>query len=342
MGSANQITETPERVFYVKSRPQNADIIEIVRDEQRVFIGYPPWCAEYDPADMASCVVNLRTASDGWRNEISGYHQAMTTNRRFAQSVNIGWIVAIPRPGDGLCWLAEIAQAFEVINDPPWRSRYLDMRRRLGLERSDEASHVGDVVQSWRISNLVSVPFGRIPRWISYRLLSRQTIGEISGVRERELSAYPVLKRAIDGISDPPLEETDDLIEIERRLLTFVSPAALEHLAVALLQVERPDEMWWHIGGSGDGGSDGLGYDRHWLQSGQVQCKWLFKGSRLSEIFEESRGTTKRILVSLIHGPVDEDVPNAMFWGSREIAVLVKKHSQELSIARSLRICRGV
>jgi hypothetical protein len=43
---------------------------------------------------------------------------------------------------------------------------------------------------------------------------------------------------------------TDDLHEIERRLLTFVSPNALEHLVIALLQLERPHETWWHIGGT--------------------------------------------------------------------------------------------
>ena len=45
-----------------------------------------------------------------------------------------------------------------------------------------------------------------------------------------------------------------DLVEVERRLADFVGPSTFEHLCVALLQLEHPDEIWEHVGGSGDGG----------------------------------------------------------------------------------------
>ncbi len=59
MENIEQVVATPERVFFVKCRPQNADIIDIVRSEGRVFIGYPPWRrnAAYDPANIPACVV---------------------------------------------------------------------------------------------------------------------------------------------------------------------------------------------------------------------------------------------------------------------------------------------
>jgi hypothetical protein len=339
---AEHITEIPERVFFVKCRPQDADIIDIVRSEQRVFIGYPPWRrgTHYDPLNMASCLVNLGSAGEHWQDEVEvgRYRTTMKTNRGFALSVKKGWIVAIPRPGAGVCWLAEITDHFELIDNPSWRARYLDFRRGQGLDCSNEDSHVGDIVQSWRFSSLVEVPFGRIPRWITYRLLSRPTIGNIYGFPELGLHAHATLKRFIDGISDPPMTDTNDLHEIQRRLLTFVSPAALEHLCVGLLQLERPDEMWWHIGGSGDGGADGLGYTHDWIPTGLVQCKWYFNGSHLSDVFNAPSKKMKRILVSLIHGRVEHDVQGAEFWGREHIAMLVKKHANELSVARSLRI----
>jgi len=334
------ITEAPERVFFVKCRPQGADIIDIVQSEKRVFIGYPPWRrgAQYDPASMTSCVVDLGSAAECWKEEVHPYHQAMKTNHKFASSVKKGWIVVIPRPGDGVCWLAEIADSFELIDNPPWRERYFQFRRQQGLDCTDEASHAGDIIQSWRFSTLVVVPFGRVPRWISYRLLSRPTIGEIYGFPELGLHAHATLSRFIHGIPDPPITDTDDLHEIERRLLTFVSPSALEHLCVALQQLEHPDEMWWHIGGSGDGGADGLGYTHDWIQTGLLQCKWHFAGGLLSEFFGAPSSNTKRLLASLIHGHVEQDVQSAEFWGREQIAVLVKKHAKNLPMARSLRI----
>jgi hypothetical protein len=97
-----------------------------------------------------------------------------------------------------------------LVDKPKWKERYLQRRLDLGLDCDNEASHVGDVVQSWRFSRAVSVPFGQIPRWISYRLLSRSTIGEIYGIPKLGLRAHAVLKRFIDGASDPPLNETAD------------------------------------------------------------------------------------------------------------------------------------
>lgn len=338
--NAGHVTEVPERVFFVKCRPQDADIIQLVRSEQRVFIGYPPWRrdAPYDPSNIAGCVVDLGAADEGWRGEVRNYSPSMKTNRGFALSVKKGWIVAIPRPGDGVCWLAEIADGFELVDNPSWRTQYLELRQRLGLDCSKEDSHVGDVVQSWRFSNLIGIAFGRIPRWITYRLLSRPTIGEIYGFPELGLHAHATLKRFIDRATDPPLTDTDDLHEIQRRLLTFVGPAVLEHLCVALLQLERPDEMWWHIGGSGDGGADGLGYTHDWIPKGLLQCKWFFTGSRLSDVFGAPRNNMKRILASLIHGEVEQNVQGADFWGREHIATLVRKHANDLPIARSLRI----
>jgi hypothetical protein len=340
MAHPDHISEVAERVFFVKCRPQSADILKLVLSEGRVFIGYPPWRigTDYEPRDIASCVVDLSSAGDDWKASVRSYHPSMKTNWGFAKSVKPGWIVVIPRPGEGVCWVAEISSKFELVNDPPWRSDYLRLRQELGLEAENEASHVGDVIQSWRFSRAVAVPFGLIPRWISYRLLGRSTLGEIYGVPALGLRAHAVLKRFLDGSAEPPLTPTNDLQEIGRRLVTFVSPSALEHLAVAILQCDRPHETWWHVGGSGDGGSDGLGYSNDWTSIGMLQCKWLFNGSTCSEVFGTTTDGKQRVLASLIHGNVKRDLENAEFWGLNEIAILVRKYAALLPIAKSLRI----
>jgi hypothetical protein len=147
MNNSDHIREVPERVFFVKCRPQGADIIDLVLAEKRVFIGYPPWRrgVPYNPKNISSRVVDLRNSGDGWKSEVRDYHQSMKTNQGFASSVEKGWIVAIPRPGNGICWIAEIAGPFELVDKPKWKDRYLQRRLDLGLDCDNEASHVGDV-----------------------------------------------------------------------------------------------------------------------------------------------------------------------------------------------------
>jgi len=41
-----------------------------------------------------------------------------------------------------------------------------------------------------------------------------------------------------------------------------------------LLQLENPSERWWHVGGSGDGGADGLALGPSETITAAVQCKW--------------------------------------------------------------------
>ena len=56
-----------------------------------------------------------------------------------------------------------------------------------------------------------------------------------------------------------------------------MTPRSFEHLAVNLLQLEHPNEQWLHVGGSGDGGADGLAFKNGWTTS-VLQCKWKHIG----------------------------------------------------------------
>jgi len=331
-------------VFFVKCRPQGADIIEIVRKWRRAFVGYPPWKkgASYNPSNLSACIVDFSQPNDDWDDQIdeSEYHRSMASNRRFAKDVKAGWIAMIPRPGDGLCWLSEVTGPFELTDAPPWREEYLKLRRESGLDIRNEQSHVGDIAQSWPLSPLQKVPFARVPRWISYRLLSRPTIGEIEGFLDLELDPYDTLKSLMDGSAAEVPAETGDTAEIERRLLTYVSPSAFEHLCVSLLQLEHPGDMWWHTGGSGDGGADGQGYSSNWEFTGVLQCKWHYSGKSLSDGWAGALplGCRRHVLASLIHGEVQIDINTGEFWGRKRIAELVKKHARKVPLAKTLRV----
>src|SRR5207245_200609 len=97
-----------------------------------------------------------------------------------ATNVVPGCFAMIPRPGAGLCYVAKIAAPFQLVDHPGWFDEYLDLRGAQGLDIDDRQSHVGDVVQCWRVEKFVPIPFPLIPRWITYRLLSRNTIGVIN------------------------------------------------------------------------------------------------------------------------------------------------------------------
>ncbi len=341
------IGTTPKGAFFVKCRPQDADVIDLVRDVRRVFVGYPPWRrdAVYDPHKMSRCMIDLRTASDDWKSEVrediqeKGYGRAMAFNRGLAKSIEPGWIVAIPRPSSGCCWLGEISGAFNVVENPEWKNRYLRLRRDEKLNCDDEKSHVGDVVQNWPVKQLKKVPFGLVPRWISYRFFDRSSAGKIKGFPSLKLNAYSTLKGMLNGGAPVDLTKpTRDLQEIERRLLTFVGPAAFEHLCVALLQLEQRNLIWWHTGGSGDGGADGLAYDATWRPTAMLQCKWYLAQSQASKLKGFSNGSGKLILAALVHDPIDLDVDGVVFWGRHEIAKLTLKHRRYLPTAISLNI----
>ncbi|WP_425485132.1 restriction endonuclease [Dokdonella fugitiva] len=75
-----------------------------------------------------------------------------------------------------------------------------------------------------------------------------------------------------------PYEPTEDSDEIARRLVDLLSPASFEHLVVDVLRLERPDLMWLHVGGTGDGGADGIGFRADGTPAAILQCKLRWPG----------------------------------------------------------------
>ena len=133
--------------------------------------------------------------------------------------------------------------------------------------------------------------------------------------------------------------ETSDLNEIEERLVTDIGPGTFEHLVVALLQLERPNEVWMHVGGSGDGGVDGVGADREGRVVGLLQCKWRFDGSELP--FEEGAklgdGIT-RFVACLIHPSGLTAARGSILLDRSKIAELLLKHADRLPWAKSMQV----
>jgi hypothetical protein len=107
---------------------------------------------------------------------------------------------------------------------------------------------------------------------------------------------------------------------------------------VALLQLEHPEEVWVHVGGSGDGGLDGIGAGSGGEVVGQLQCKWRYDGSDVEIADPNFSGSVSQVLAALIHPEKVAEREGIEFWSRRKIAALVIKHAARLPIAQSLRI----
>jgi hypothetical protein len=82
MNNSDHIREVPERVFFVKCRPQGADIIDLVLAEKRVFIGYPPWRrgVPYNP-DKTGSTWRRYLAAGEMESKLAAIRQCTHTGR---------------------------------------------------------------------------------------------------------------------------------------------------------------------------------------------------------------------------------------------------------------------
>lgn len=326
--------------FYCKGRPQGADIAQFSLDQGRIFIGYPPWRrgAELDLRSVGRSIVDVLNEDPTTAYPIK-HRKQFTKNQNMVREIHGAEeaYVFMPRPAEGVCHVGRVTGDFRVENRPSWVKDYLALREKQELDVEDGyESHVGDVVQCWPVEFGPPVPFPLIPGWIRYQIMGRQTAAVIrdvvAGMGEDPVGS--VARRMHQGAWAPTLELTLDRDEVERRLIRWLTPTAFEHLAVSLLQLERPDERWMQVGGSGDGGADGLG-----LKDGQVrtvvQCKWKYDGS-----LEELAGWLKKgdvtvLAASLIH---DEDVDRGIVLDRSWFVERVLRHHERLPVARGLGI----
>ena len=171
--------------------------------------------------------------------------------------------------------------------------------------------------------------------------MGRSTLGRIKPIRLGQLQLDPF--KTLDHIIEHPERrcppKTSDHSEIEKRLVTDIGPNSFEHLVVALLQLERPEEIWSHVGGSGDGGVDGIGTDTEGKVVGLLQCKWLYDGHELPfESDTENDLKIKRYVATLIH-PIDlSQARGTILLNRSAIANLVLKHAVRLPWAKSMQI----
>ncbi len=333
-------------VFFSRCRPQDADLINIVLQVNRAFIGWPAWRPDrnYTSGCLRDSIVDLACSEEEWQALLPQFGKdrvRYSQNRNLVQKVVEGSILLVPRPRLGVVFAGRVVGPFELINDPPWAQDYLRLRKEQGLPAEDEASHVADIAQSWLVDEFRPVPFPIVPAWIRASLFGRSTYGQIKPIEELGLDPYTALDQLIEHPEQLALPWTTDESEIERRLVAHIGPSTFEHLCVALLQLEHPDEIWAHVGGSGDGGVDGTGTDERGHVTSLLQCKWRYRGGQVS-LFNPWGGTgdakERRILAALLHGnnvPIPDGVS---FWSRQQIVKLISKHASQLPLTLSMKV----
>src|SRR3989344_9094061 len=246
-------------VFIIRNKPWGkddtggADIIELVLKYKRVFVGYPPFKKDVplDEDNMASCTYDISKDSfdkDSIRDQefIGDIHK----NMNLVKDAIPGSFVIVPRPEQGYYYIGKVIK-FELVNNPPWKNEYKDIRIGQGLkwemEKSGHIYHIGDIIQSWVVEDFKQVSPFKFPAWIRHSLFGRSTFGRMKDL-DNNNQVYDIISKLYDGkeinLAD---KSTKD------KLLYFLSPETFEHFMCNLLLLENKqyNQVWIHIGGSG-------------------------------------------------------------------------------------------
>lgn len=321
-------------VFLSRNKPQCSDVIDICKKHNRTFIGYPAWRKGY--SDLARGMIDLLSSSwDDIEEELDekckkkNYRRQIKINWNLVREIDCGCITLIPRPDRGFIYTG-IVENFFFEGNPRWADEYIELRRERGLDTKCVISHLSDVAQGWKVDKWRKIPFPAFPAWIRKSFFGRSTVARIHPSRFG--NPYEVLDKWIDSPQRPISEWTMEISEIEKRLAWNIGPNEFEHLVVALLQLEQPDRVWRHVGGSGDGGVDGMGSSADGEPCALVQCKW--NGGD-----PEIPGDWKReyYFATLLEDP-SRGNDSIYLWDRRKIVELVKKHARRLPWAQAMRI----
>jgi hypothetical protein len=333
-------------VLFCRCRPQGCDAIDLVLREKRVFIGYPAWRVGkfLQDHEFHNAVIDLRDPNqdlEALDPQVGGvYKRQISGNRRLVREVDSGAIMLVPRPARGIVYAGRVLE-FELVNNPQWGNDYLTLRRAQGLSTDPPGSHLGDVVQGWRVDRWREIPHSAVPAWIRGSLFGRSSLGRIAPLhlKEFQLEPFEVLNHLIEHPEKICPPQTAEPKEIEKRLVTDIGPGTFEHLVVALLQLERPNEIWMHVGGSGDGGVDGVGADRKGRVVGLLQCKWRYDGNELPFEGEVERGRDiTRFVAALVHPAGLMAARGSILLDRPKIAELLLKHADRLPWAKSIQV----
>lgn len=338
-------------VFYIQCKPWGTDPVDLIRRHNILFFGYPVFRGpetEYDRNHMSHSIVDPSGGQDDWdkwlnrsatwhpdmsERERSSYRVQANKNRKFVREViKPGDIALLARPNRGVVYCTRI-ETFELVDSPPWADEFASLLDDQGRQKRYES----EISQCWRVEPFTEIRIPHIPGWIRSSSFGRASYNRV--VPPDGLDPFQAMTDVMRGIyAHRPAGWTQSVGEIGKLLVGNLSPASFEHLMVSLMQLENPSQTWLHVGGSGDGGVDGMGTLQDGSLAALLQCKFRLGSSK--EIFSSAVVDTapERIVASLLH-PAAPKIPLGIrFIGRDEVAALVLKHSARLPEALTLHI----
>lgn len=361
-------------VLFVKGRSYNRlDLLNFFQKSGRITIGYVAWrqtdIASQEWESLAGNLKALNLHILPPKQAVDTLHFAarrdakiIKFNATLQEQIKADDFIVIPRPATGRFFLGQVASSFTVFDDDP--SDLLgeeEKREILSIADSEpNRSHAicnlyGQVLQGWRLRPLGElgekqeflreVPLFLVPSVIRKAMASRRSHGRVSipgGKSNVDLTA-----RILNGLlgSTMKRERPSELIE---RLRLELTPQSFEHLCVDLLNCESNGARWIHVGGAGDGGIDGAGFDATGALVGVLQCKYQANVSpralvaKVRELLKGLAGGNVRIvLASLWHEGqwTQNDVAkdsNATVWGGKVIEALCEKYKLKIPTISAL------
>lgn len=299
-----------------------------------------------------SFIISPDAPEEEWRSpqaDPKGNQAAQNGNRRLVREVVPGSIVIVPRPQDGLIYCGRIGGPFRVNFTEDRMADAEAAFRQLGAlseEHTCESIFAsGEVAQGWDIQgDWAPIPVQIVPAWVRRSVFGRSTYGVVDrdnrfGDPVKAMNA--LIDRVASGANFKPLCVTRDPSVVAQRLKDAVTPNLLEGLVVSLLQLEEPKRAWIGVGGSGDGGVDGIGSDESGDVVGLLQCKWAWDGKEVfpSKNLWRSHGKAIELYLAFFYPPTRFLEPEATkTMDLQHIAKLVLKHSARLPFARTIRV----
>jgi len=308
------------------------------------FLGYPAIAKSV--RETASTLRELVTTFDAENPEWEAYEKDKPAKARKTQEhrkkyrdlVEGESLLLMPHLAEGRVYVGTYA-GFTFHETPTWEKKF---KRRYHSavpkdERVPDLIALASVCQTLNVDSWDPIPFVNVPAWIRAKCFGRSSAMWIRSMKGR--SATEELEGMRIGETFRPTCWTSDVSEVGKRLLDMITPEPFEHLMVALLQLEHSEQTWLQVGGSGDGGVDGIGYNPDGRVSGLLQCKWQYDGTPVEA--EQSSESPLHLAYLVEPKTARAEADNITFYDRKRIAALVIKHADKLPMAITLKVKRG-
>jgi hypothetical protein len=335
-------------LFFSRCKPWEIDVQKVAIDNRCVFFG---WVvrrqgAAYLASDPASFIVSPACDRDEWETQCAwqGKKPQHTQNRNLVAAVGAGSIAMVPRPIDGMIYCGRVSGPFRISYDQARYRAAAEVFERHGHPDGEATWLSGELAQGWDVDEFVDLPVPMVPAPIRRSLFGRSTYGVIQpipGERDDPLRTIAdLMDRRKRGLGFEPRPWSRDPSEVRQRLVSTVTPNLFEALVVALLQLEEPELAWLGVGGSGDGGVDGIATDAKGDVVRLLQCKWHYSGEIVfshAAVWSPKKESVRKYLAHMTGSAASaQGVDKALDLDWLTDALI--RHSANVPFARTLRV----